>query len=253
MSRDGRDWSRASLQGSGAGFEVILSAAYGKGLFVGVGSRVETSKDGLAWHQEKTPESKLLWGYILPDKRFMPDFVQKHRTGRGYSTLESRAYPLESTDGVTWRGRPPVPLPGAIVGNTRVYAVPPRDEGPDGNRWEAAVLASEDGISWVRLRPTQSSHPRVLPEPLASVSAPTAVAGGTAPITANVGVSVSLNGRGYELPLPTTGSPVYYVQASTDLVHWTELAILTNTPTGMVFEDPDTKLYPKRFYRLRLP
>jgi hypothetical protein len=253
LSRDGRDWSRASLEGSGAGFEVILAAAYGKGLFVGVGSRVETSKDGLTWRQEKTPESKLLWGYLRPDKKFEPDFIQKHRTGRGYGMVENRAYPLESEDGVTWRGRSPVRLPGTIVGNTRVYAVPPRDNGSAGSRWEAAVLASEDGISWVRLRAAQSSRPRVLPGPFVPAPVPVAGAAVAVPTTANVVASMYLNGRGYELSLPTKGGPVFYVQASTDLMHWTELVILTNSPTGMVFEDPDAKLYPKRFYRLRLP
>ena len=245
MSRDGREWTKPGLGSPivlGPGRDVIIAAAYGKGLFVGVGTCVVTSSDGATWRRASTPDSKLLFGWLWPDSAFFPNTL---RALRGSTLADFGAFPLKSTDCVTWqRNGPGRPIVAMVFGNARLYAFPDREK-------EAAVLASENGVTWVRLRPTQSSRPRVLPRPRAPTPAAVLV---TMPSTAetNTAISVWLNGQGYALMVPTPVAHVCYVQGSTDLLHWTELAVLTNSPVGMSFADPDAKLYPQRFYRLRL-
>jgi hypothetical protein len=51
-----------------------------------------------------------------------------------------------------------------------------------------------------------------------------------------------------------TGQPAsYIVQASTDLVNWTNIAILANTNGTVQFVDQNSTNYPRRFYQAVAP
>ena len=150
---------------------------------------------------------------------------------------------LQSTDGITWRGRGPEPIRGIVHGNVKVYEFPRKDS-------EAAVLTSNDGLTWTRVKRVAESRPQLIPDALPErIETKTQVTPGLT----NGAVIVYLNGRGYQLRLPLESGPIWYVQASTDLVHWVEIATLTNTTGQLICTDADSSKYPMRFYRLMLP
>ena len=151
---------------------------------------------------------------------------------------------LQSTDGITWRGRGPEPIRGIVHGNVKVYEFPRKDS-------EAAVLTSNDGLTWTRVKRVAESRPQPIPDALPErIETKTQVTPGLT----NGAVIVYLNGRGYQLRLPLESGPIWYVQASTDLVHW--VALNTNVaPSNIMFlVDSNAANFPARFYRaIELP
>jgi phosphodiesterase/alkaline phosphatase D-like protein len=127
---------------------------------------------------------------------------------------------------------------------------------------EVVLLASDDGITWTRMRPTSVTGPNLVaptvttPNTVVSTEAtptPTVAAATTvASPVSSLGLAFHLNRRAYNLNLPAKAGAVYQLQASTDLEHWVTLTTMTNNGEGFGFLDQDVEKYPRRFYRLKL-
>jgi hypothetical protein len=71
------------------------------------------------------------------------------------------------------------------------------------------------------------------------------------PFELSVTPGVSNAGAGFELSGPA--GYTYYVEASTDLVNWVNIATLVNTNGSVTFSDAGATNYAARFYRVVAP
>jgi hypothetical protein len=128
-----------------------------------------------------------------------------------------------------------------VHGNGRTYIIRQPDR-------EAVAMTSEDGVTWTRVLKSSES----LPRPVATASAGSARIQPVPTSLTNSAVIIYLNGKGYELRLPANSRPVCYIQASTDLVQWMDVGVITNATRPWVYDDPDHSKFPMRFYRLMM-
>jgi hypothetical protein len=72
-------------------------------------------------------------------------------------------------------------------------------------------------------------------------------------VLTEIGPPSFLAGTGFQLPFTGVIGRTYQVQASTNLVNWTQLATFTNTAALAAFTDTNALHLPRRFYRLVEP
>jgi hypothetical protein len=232
ISTNGSDWQPPFAERS-FGFD-YYGATYGNGEYVLVGRGViAVSQDAIRWQRVDLPPSKLLCGRIQDGRLFRPDPVNYFGWTAGPGMFPWLR-PI-SSDGQTWRTINHRPIFGNVVdGETRLLT-------PERNA-EYAVLYSEDGVTWTRLRP----------KPAATVTMDSASNAPTITQVSGVRISFELNGQLYHLPeLPGAVGKVYELETSIDLEHWQTLTTLTNSADGFHFIDPEATRYPQRFYRLK--
>jgi hypothetical protein len=242
-SRDGSRWEPPWIERHQGDFGIFSGsyaaqsyAACGNGVYVMVeGGYTGVSKDAIHWHLNKWPQSKILHGWIKRDHIYGPFYDT-----RGYKGPPVKSEPLRSHNGQDWRTFAGVPVPGNVGGSqTRLLE--------RGTADEYAVLYSEDGIKWIRLRPTTSSQSKLV----ARTVAPSNPGSPSTNQESSINIFFELNGRSYQLSLPARIGQIYQLQASTDLEHWESLTILTNRGTAFSFSDQDAAKFPQRFYRLK--
>ena len=258
---------------------VYYGAAYGNGTFVAVGNgsvfqgtntmrpsnmTIASSKDAISWNVSQGALSRLLWGFSINDKIFKLGYdydltntneinslkwllgignrinSQPFTTGLGGNLEATNEYScLETVDGTTWTTPDKTAISGIVNGNIVVTYT---DKIP-------AVLATEDGIHWTKIKPTHSDNPTQMPAP----PQPAVIAGNNQYTTISDGsLRVDLNGRAYKLNLTSSIGQSMEIQATSDLQSWETLTTITNTGGTLHFIDPDAKNYPQRFYRVKL-
>ena len=258
---------------------VYHDAAYGNGTFVAVGKgsvfqgtntvrpsnmTIASSQDAITWNVSQGAPSRLLWGFSTNDRVFKMGYdydltnTNEMNYLKGLLGIGNRIYSqpftmtvggnpeatnqysyLETSDGTTWTTPDKIAISGIINGNIVVTYT---DKIP-------AVLATEDGIHWTRIKPTHSDNPI----PMAAPAQPAVVVDNNQSKTISDGsLRVDLNGRAYKLNLTSSVGQSMEIQASSDLQSWETLTTITNTGGTLHFIDPDAKNYPQRFYRVKL-
>lgn len=239
ISVDGRNW-RPFFSGVPDVFS-HQAGTCGNGMYVVVGAgAINISNDGISWQYVSQPLSKFLIGEIHIGhfiSHFIPEriinstlLMDAPNSLQGFFRAD---HPYEA-EWITVSHRP---VPGNInAGETAVLNRPKTEN--------YAVLYSEDGINWIRLRPVNSQ-----------TNQPTAVAVNNQVIATTpnsvLGIEVNLNGKTYKLDLKAKNGQLYQLQASEDLEHWITLTTLTANSSTMSLIDPDAAKYPQRFYRLK--
>lgn len=243
-STNGVNWTVQSY-----GFD-LNAVAYGNGVFLiaadgplGQNGSLLRSFDGMTWsYADFNPgfqPGANLRGLTFAEGQFLIagndglTLLTTDGLGFGYGgTIPLQNYYFENL-----RAAARIPGEWIVVGNTGVIAT-----SPQGYAWSRRASRTFENLHAVRLfkgrllaignRGTVLQSGRVLTE---------------------IGPPEFLAGTGFRVPFQGVIGRTYQVQASTNLVNWTQLATFTNTAAQAAFTDTNALHLPRRFYRLVEP
>jgi hypothetical protein len=231
-SADGINWS---LKNSGVS-ERLNGITYGGGLYLAVGQNgtMTTSADGDAW----SPRSSGVSDHLLS---------AAHGNGRFVVVGNNR---LWSTNGVNWIA---VPFTGSWATQTKVVFV-------NGGFFSIGVsgysFSSSNGAAWE----SRTIPPTLFPTgfyALLEYRGSLLAAGDYSAIAQSENFAPALTGTprsgGFELTVAGETGRSYRVQATTDLVNWTELGSLTWSPSNILYLDATAPNFEMRLYRVVSP
>ena len=250
-STDGQNWTYQSPLPAGSTSNVFLSGiAYGNGIFLAVGaypyftgettSRVFSSTDGIHWNRRAVLSS-------LPPVASL-SFVN----GVFYApTIITSGFPPPSyayatTNGGTWIGVSP-PYPSLYTTATfgqgiyvSVHPGYPMATSADGTNWSTRNTGITNALTCI----AYGNNCFVACSSDGSIFC----SGSTVP---SLSPQSRFTNGGFQLTVTDGIGPAYQIQGSTNLVNWTNVAMLTNIEVSNTFLDLAASNFSRHFYRLQ--